>query len=132
MTGGRTPSEQRVAIGADGQGKFVSLIHSGVTATTKHNDFPEQFSFPARHLYSSKSLYIGQKVCYLDTVANTFMRAPGESIGTFALESAIDELAHNMNMDSVELRAINEPAKDPTKDTEFSSRHLTEAYKRGA
>jgi len=132
IVGGRTPSEQRVAIGADGQGKFVSLIHSGVTATTKHNDFPEQFSFPARHLYSSKSLYIGQKVCYLDTVANTFMRAPGESIGTFALESAIDELAHNMNMDSVELRAINEPAKDPTKDTEFSSRHLTEAYKRGA
>jgi len=132
IVGGRTPSEQRVAIGADEQGKFVSLIHSGITATTEHNDFPEQFSFPARHLYASKSFYVGQKVCYLDTVANTFMRAPGESIGTFALESAIDELAHNMNMDPVELRAINEPTKDPTKDTEFSSRYLTEAYKRGA
>lgn len=132
IVGGRTPSEQRVAIGADENGKFVSLIHSGVTATTEHNDFPEQFSFAARHLYASKSFYIGQEVCYLDTVANTFMRAPGESIGTFALESAIDELAHKINMDPIELRAINEPAKDPTKDTEFSSRHLTQAYQSGA
>ena len=130
--GGRTLSEQRVAIGADEQGNFVSLIHSGVTATTDHNDFPEQFSFPARHLYASKSFNIGQKVSYLDTVANTFMRAPGESIGTFALESAIDELAYKINMDPIELRAINEPKKDPTKDTEFSSRHLIEAYKSGA
>ena len=69
---------------------------------------------------------------YLDTVANTWMRAPGESIGTFALESAMDELAHELRMDPIELRRINEPEKDPTKDTEFSSRHLTEAYRRGA
>ncbi len=60
------------------------------------------------------------------------MRAPGESIGTFALESAMDELAHELRMDPIELRRINEPEKDPTKDTEFSSRHLTEAYRRGA
>ncbi len=130
--GGRTPSEQRVAIGADENGKFVSIIHSGVTATTEHNNFPEQFSFPIRHLYASKSFYIGQKALNLDTVANTFMRAPGESIGTFAIESAIDELAYKMNMDPVELRRINEPSKDPTKETEFSSRHLIEAYQRGA
>src|ERR1700733_7606276 len=60
------------------------------------------------------------------------MRAPGESIGTFALESAMDELAHELGMDPIELRRINEPEKDPTKDTEFSSRHLTLAYRRGA
>jgi xanthine dehydrogenase YagR molybdenum-binding subunit len=60
------------------------------------------------------------------------MRAPGESIGTFALESAMDELAYALRMDPIELRRINEPEKDPTKDTEFSSRLLTEAYQRGA
>ncbi|WP_462265746.1 xanthine dehydrogenase family protein molybdopterin-binding subunit [Mucilaginibacter sp.] len=132
LVGGRTPSEQRVAIGADENGKFVSLIHTGVTATTEHNDFPEQFSFPARHLYAAENIYITQKITYLNTVANTFMRAPGESIGTFALESAMDELAHRMNMDPVELRALNEPKEDPVKKTPFSSRHLTEAYRRGA
>ena len=132
IIGGRTPSEQRVAVGADEKGKFSSIIHSGITATTGHNNFHEQFSFPVRHLYASKSFYIGQKVFDLDTVANTFMRAPGESIGTFALESAIDELAYKMNMDPVEMKVINEPVKDPVKETQFSSRHLTDAYRQGA
>lgn len=131
IVGGRTPSEQRVAVGADAAGKFLSIVHTGLTATTEHNNFPEQFSFPVRHLYAAKSFYIEQKVFQLNTVANTFMRAPGESIGTYALESAVDELAHELKMDPVELRALNEPAKDPVKGTEFSSRHLVEAYRRG-
>ncbi len=68
----------------------------------------------------------------LDTTANTFMRAPGESIGSFALESAMDELAYELGMDPVELRLRNEPERDPAKGTEFSSRHLQEAYRLGA
>lgn len=132
IVGGRTASEQRFAIGADTKGKFVSIIHTGVTSTTDHNDFPEQFSFPVRHLYASPNFYIHQKAFYLNMIANTFMRAPGESIGTFAMESAIDELAYKLNIDPIELRRINEPEKDPTKETEFSSRHLIEAYQRGA
>jgi len=65
-------------------------------------------------------------------VANTWMRAPGESIGTFALESAIDELAGTMGIDPVELRRRLEPDKDPTSGLPFSSRNLLEAYRRGA
>jgi xanthine dehydrogenase YagR molybdenum-binding subunit len=48
------------------------------------------------------------------------------------LESAVDELAHELKIDPVELRRINEPDKDPTKGTEFSHRALLEAYRRGA
>ncbi len=133
IVGGRTLSEQRVALGAEKDGKFVSLIHSGTTATTEHSAFKaEQFTFPARRLYGSENFFIGQKTVNLDTVANSFMRAPGESIGTFALESAIDELAFALKIDPIELRKINEPERDPTKGTEFSSRNLIEAYKRGA
>ena len=132
MIGGRTPSEQRVAIGTDESGKFTALIHEGITATTEHNDFAEQFTFPVRYLYGSKTFYIGQKTCYLDMVANTFMGAPGESIGSFAVESAIDELAHKMGKDPIELRLLNEPEKNPVKGNEFSSRHLVEAWRRGA
>ncbi len=132
VVGGRTPSEQRVALGADKAGKLSSLIHTGVTATSNTNDFAEQFTFPARHLYAAENYSIGQTVTRLDTVANTFMRAPGESIGTFALESAMDELAYAMDMDPVELRLRNDPEKDPVKGTEFSSRHFKEAYVLGA
>ncbi len=130
--GGRTPSEQRVALAADESGKLTSLIHTGVTATSTTNDFPEQFSFPARHLYATENLFITQSVMRLNTTANTFMRAPGESIGTFALESAMDELAYELGMDPVELRLRNDPERDPAKGTEFSSRHLKEAYRLGA
>ena len=56
-----------------------------------------------------------EHVVNLDTVANTWMRAPGESIGTFALESAIDELAHALRLDPIALRRLNEPTTDPTK-----------------
>jgi xanthine dehydrogenase YagR molybdenum-binding subunit len=132
IVGGRTPSEQRVALGANRDGKLTALIHSGTTATTTHNNFAEQFSFPARHLYASENIFVGQKVINLDTVPNTFMRAPGESIGTYALESAIDELAHELKIDPIELRKTNEPTKDPVRETEFSSRNIVEAYKRGA
>jgi xanthine dehydrogenase YagR molybdenum-binding subunit len=103
-----------------------------LTATTVSGRYAEQCTFPPRHLYASQNLYIGQKIVYLDTVANTWMRAPGESIGTFALEAAIDELAYELQMDPIEVRRINEPQKDPTRDTPFSSRHLTEAYRLGA
>lgn len=132
IVGGRTPSEQRVALGAGSDGKLAALIHTGVTATSNNNDFAEQFSFPARHLYAAENLLISQTVTRLDTVANTFLRAPGESIGTFALESAMDELAYALELDPVELRLRNDPEKDPAKGTEFSSRHFKEAYQLGA
>lgn len=132
MIGGRTLSEQHVALGAQRDGKLTALIHTGLTATIPSGRYAEQCTFPPRHLYAAPHLYAGQKVVYLDTVANTWMRAPGESIGTFALESAMDELAYELRIGPIELRKINEPEKDPTKGTDFSSRHLTEAYRSGA
>jgi xanthine dehydrogenase YagR molybdenum-binding subunit len=131
-TGGRTLTEQRVALGAAADGRLTALIHTGVAGMTAHNYCPEQFTFPARHLYAADSVLISQTIAELDMVANTFMRAPGESIGTFALESAIDELAEAMKLDPIELRRCLEPEKDPTSGLPFSSRHLVEAYRRGA
>ncbi|MCZ4501033.1 MAG: dehydrogenase, partial [Marmoricola sp.] len=130
--GGRTLSKQRVALGARADGSLAALIHTGTTAVVTHNAFPEQFSFPARHLYATDNLLVSQQVVELDMVANTAMRAPGESIGSFALESAIDELAVASGIDPVELRRRIEPEKDPAKGDAFSSRHIVEAYRRGA
>ncbi|GBQ27526.1 xanthine dehydrogenase family protein molybdopterin-binding subunit [Gluconacetobacter azotocaptans] len=132
VSGGRTTTRQRVALGARADGTLSALIHTGIAAMTAYNNCPEQFSFPARHLYAAGSFKLEQKVADIDMVANTFMRAPGESVGTFALESAIDELADDMGLDPIELRRRIEPAKDPTSDHPFSSRHLLDAYARGA
>ena len=130
--GGRTTTEQRVAIGADAQGNFEALIHTGTAAMTLHNNVPEQFSFPVRHAYAARSFIIGQNVADMDMVPNTFMRAPGESVGTFALECAVDELADRLGMDPIELRLKNEPEKDPVSGKPFSSRNVVKAFHDGA
>ncbi len=132
VVGGRTLTEQRVALGAQDDGRLDALIHTGLVAMTEHNNMPEPFILPARSAYAAGSFKLDVETTTLDMVANTFMRAPGEAVGTFGLESGIDELAHAMKMDPIELRIRNEPEKDPTTGTAFSSRHIVEAYRAGA
>ena len=130
--GGRSLTEQRVALGAESGGKLTAIVHSGTSAKTAHGGLVEPFTFPTQCLYGAENFHIEQKTVDLNMAVNGFMRAPGESVGTFALESAIDELAYQLKIDPVELRRINEPAKDPTTGHEFSMRNLTESYRRGA
>ncbi|SCX23965.1 Xanthine dehydrogenase molybdenum-binding subunit [Agrobacterium sp. DSM 25558] len=132
IVGGRTVTEQRVALGAKPDGTLDALIHTGTAAMTLHNSCPEQFTFPARHLYAAKTFRLAQDVADMDMLVNTFMRAPGESVGTFALECALDELADKLAMDPIELRRRIEPETDPTTGKPFSSRYLIEAYEKGA
>ena len=73
------------------------------------------------------------QVADIDMVANTFMRAPGESVGTFALEMRHRRTGRiELGMDPIELRLRNEPEKDPTNGRPFSSRHIVEAWRAGA
>jgi xanthine dehydrogenase YagR molybdenum-binding subunit len=132
LVGGRTNTEQRVAIGADDDGRFTALIHTGLSAMTPYNALAEQFTFPARHIYATETLKTDQQVVDMDMLANSFMRAPGESVGTFALVSAIDELAIELDIDPIELRIRNEPEQDPSSGLPFSARHLVDAWRTGA
>ena len=130
--GGRTSTEQRVAIGARADGHFDAIVHTGITPTARHNNMPEPFIMATKSAYAAGSFKLGVDITHLDMLANTFMRAPGESVGTFALESAVDELAFAMGIDPIELRIRNEPEKDPTSGAPFSSRNLVDAYRAGA
>lgn len=132
VAGGRAPTEQRVAIGADRDGRFTSLIHTGVTVMTAHNAFPEPFIHNARVLYAAGAMKLEVQAVKMDMLANVAMRAPGESVGAFALESAVDELAGQLGICPIVLRRRNEPVQDPIKGTPFSSRHLIETYRVGA
>ena len=60
------------------------------------------------------------------------MRAPGEAPGTFALESAMDELAYELKMDPIELRLRNHADTDPEYKKPWSSKSLKECYRIGA
>lgn len=132
LVGGRARTEQRVVLGSRADGRLEALIHEGVNATSPHSGMPEPFIQPAQCMYRAGAIKLDLQVVHLDMTANTFMRAPGESVGTFALESAMDELAVELGLDPIELRIRNEPTEDPTSGRPFSSRHLVEAYRSGA
>ncbi|MFZ5780389.1 MAG: xanthine dehydrogenase family protein molybdopterin-binding subunit [Pseudomonadota bacterium] len=132
MVGGRSPTEQRVAIGADADGRFTAILHSGYSIMPSYGACPEQYTLCTRALYRAKSFEILQRHLDLDIVPNTFMRAPGEALGTFAVECAVDELAHAMEIDPIELRRRNEPDRHPIHGAPFSQRALMQAYADGA
>jgi xanthine dehydrogenase YagR molybdenum-binding subunit len=130
--GGRAETEQRVALGADAEGRLQSLQHTGTVVMSAHNALPEPFILSAQSSYATKSMLLDIQVATLDMLANTFMRAPGEAVGSFALECAMDELAEQIGIDPVELRIRNEPDKDPVKGTPFSSREIVKCRRDGA
>ncbi|XVV00483.1 xanthine dehydrogenase family protein molybdopterin-binding subunit [Actinosynnema sp. CA-248983] len=130
--GGRTPSIQRVALGATGDGELTALVHTSTSRIGRVGGLPEQITEVTRHLYAAENMLLGQHLVQLDLLSNTFMRAPGAAIGTFALESAIDELACELDVDPVELRLRNEPDVNPVDGRKFARRMQREAFARGA
>src|SRR5258708_33870136 len=59
------------------------------------------------------------------------VRAPGEGLGLLALESAMDELAHALNMNPIVLRIRNEPPVDPARNVPYSERRVVECLREG-
>ncbi len=132
IIGGRSQTEQRVAIGADADGRFKSIIHTGTSVMPSYGASPEGFTLGSRSMYRTDSYLFDQRHIDLPVTANTFMRAPGEAVGTFALESAVDELASAMSMDPIELRLKNLPKVHPVSGAAFSQHALDKAFRDGA
>jgi xanthine dehydrogenase YagR molybdenum-binding subunit len=60
------------------------------------------------------------------------MRAPGISASIFALESAMDDLAHDLGLDPLEMRLRNHAATNPQSGKPWSSKGLLDCYRKGA
>lgn len=129
--GARPLTEQHLVLGASQAGKLAAVRHDTISSTAFLDDFAEPCSAVTRVLYASDSLQTSQRLATLNVGVPTYMRAPGEASGSFALESALDELAYRLDMDPVALRLANYAEKDPEKDLPWSSKSLRECY-RGA
>ena len=68
----------------------------------------------------------------MDLPVSDSTRAPGEAVGLLAIDCAMDELAHQLSLDPIELRLRNEPKEDPEKHIPYSSRHLVACMQEGA
>ena len=127
--GYRPRTVQRVALGADASGKLVSTIHTATTQTSIYDEFVEPSTVLTKMLYDVPNLRVAQTLVRLNASTPTFMRAPGESSGSFALESAMDELAYTVGIDPLELRLRNYAERDPGLHVPFSSKSLCECYR---
>jgi xanthine dehydrogenase YagR molybdenum-binding subunit len=130
--GARPLTEQRLRLGAGTDGKLLAVTHDTVSSTSFVDDFVEPCTAVTRKAYASESLQTSQRLATLNVGVPTYMRAPGESSGSFALESAMDELAYALKADPIALRLLNHADKDPEKDIPWSSKSLRECYRIGA
>ncbi len=131
-TATRGATVQEVALGATEDGTLVAVRHDAWSATSADRAFVEPASSNTKEYYATRNLAVSQKVVPLNVPPTTFMRAPGEAPGSFALESAMDELAVALDMDPVELRLKNDSAAPLGSDLSWSSKHLDECCRLGA
>jgi xanthine dehydrogenase YagR molybdenum-binding subunit len=130
--GHRPQTIQRIALGATAEGTLKSITHEAVAETSRFEDYSEPVVNWSGELYRCKNVKVGHKVVPLDVYTPSDMRAPGAAWGLFALESAMDELAHELHMDPLELRLRNYADKDLNTGKRFSSKALRECYQQGA
>ncbi|CAM5263546.1 Xanthine dehydrogenase family protein molybdopterin-binding subunit OS=Streptomyces tendae OX=1932 GN=GUR47_29100 PE=4 SV=1 [Streptomyces tendae] len=132
LAGHRSPTVQRVRLGADADGRLRALEHRSLSRTSTVYEFVEPSAGVARVMYDAEAHHTANEVTPLDVPSPTFMRAPGEAPGSFAVESALDELAERCGIDPIELRLRNEPEVGPVSGLPFSSRNLEACFREGA
>ena len=131
-TGFRPSYEYRLRLGSDRRGRLTAAIHDIDAETSSYETFTEGVMAPGQMLYSMPNVSQTYRQVPLDVNTPIWMRGPGFASASFVIESAMDELAHRLGIDPIELRRRNEPSEDEAKNLPFSTRRLRECYTVGA
>jgi xanthine dehydrogenase YagR molybdenum-binding subunit len=123
---------QKMGLGADKKGALTAITHDVVNLTSVTDDFIEFATEASKSLYATPSMRLSQRAERAHVAMPTAMRAPVEGPGTWALESAMDELAVDLGVDPLDLRLTNHADADPATAAPWSSKKLREAYQEGA
>ncbi len=130
-TGHRAATIQSISLKAARDGKLIAIRHHTIGQGSFVTDFFEASGIPTVILYSCPNLEVTHRVVPVNVAPSTFTRAPGESSGLFALESALDELSYELNIDPVKLRMVNHADVNPDNSKPWSSKYLKECYQLG-
>ncbi|PCE24063.1 acylaldehyde oxidase [Paraburkholderia acidicola] len=130
--GGRPFTEQRMTLAARADGTLTAMRHDSFSNTSMIEDWTETCCMVTRMSYAVPNQVTTHRLVQLNVGTPTFMRAPGETTGSFALESAMDELAYALKMDPLALRLKNYAEEDPQEHKPWSSKSLRECYRIGA
>ncbi|MGW1188030.1 xanthine dehydrogenase family protein molybdopterin-binding subunit [Streptomyces sp. NPDC002559] len=128
----RPATDQRVRIGADTDGNLRAIDHESAFEVSKLADYLENCTELTNTLYAARAIRTRRTAVPLDILPPYSVRGPGTAPGSFALESAMDELAERLGMDPLELRLRNEPTVGPVSGLPFSRRNLVACLHEGA
>ncbi|AET91594.1 xanthine dehydrogenase, molybdenum binding subunit apoprotein [Burkholderia sp. YI23] len=132
MIGNRPYTEQRIQVSARDDGIMTGMRHDVISTTSTFEDWTESSAIVTRMMYAVPNQSTSHKLVALDIGTPTFMRAPGETSGSFALETAMDEMAYQLKMDPLAFRIRNHANMEPQDKKPWSEKALLECYKRGA
>jgi len=132
MVGNRPFTDQHIQISARDDGTLTGMRHDVISTTSTFEDWNESSAILTRMLYAVPNQATTHKLVKLDVGTPTFMRAPGETSGSFALESAMDEMAYELNMDPLAFRLKNYAEMEPQEKKPWSEKSLRECYQIGA
>ncbi|WP_213779322.1 xanthine dehydrogenase family protein molybdopterin-binding subunit [Caballeronia sp. dw_276] len=132
MVGNRPFTEQHFQVAARDDGTLTGMRHDVISTTSTFEDWNESSAILTRMLYATPNQATTHKLVKLDVGTPTFMRAPGETSGSFALESAMDEMAYQLNMDPLAFRLKNYADMEPQEKKPWSEKSLRECYEKGA
>jgi len=128
----RAPTRHHVKLGATSEGKLQAYSHDAWELTSRVDNYAVGGTDTTARMYAYGAVATHVRLVKADRQTPAYMRSPPELPYMFALESALDELAHELGMDPVELRLRNDTQKDPISGKRFSSRHLRECFEKGA
>lgn len=130
--GHRSQTEQTIRLAANADGSLKGIEHTAKSLTSAVDVFTEPCTGITAAMYAAPNLRTQQQLAVMNVGTPTFMRAPGENPGLWALESAMDELAWELGIDPVELRLKNETKEHQRKGLPFSAKHFAECLRVGA
>jgi xanthine dehydrogenase YagR molybdenum-binding subunit len=123
---------QRLALGTDDEGRLGPILQEPDVAQGAGGRFVEPVGEVSMQIYAHRSHRLQHRVARLDLPQTGWMRAPGISASIFALESAMDDLAHSLGLDPLEMRIRNHAAANPQSGKPWSSKGLLDCYRDGA
>ncbi len=130
--GFRPETRQRVALGAELDGRLTAMIHEVTGQTSTYEEFAEGALAPAATTYACPDRRTRYGLVPMNVSTPCPMRGPGWATGLIGQEMAMDELAEALKLDPVELRLRNYAERDPMKDLPWSSNKLRDCYRQAA
>ncbi|HEX8330294.1 MAG TPA: xanthine dehydrogenase family protein molybdopterin-binding subunit [Hymenobacter sp.] len=130
--GHRPHTLQYLKLGADETGALTALHHAALGETSRFEDFTENVVNWSGMTYQCDNVKLDYQLAQIDVHTPIDMRAPGAASSTFALESAMDELAYKAGIDPLEFRLRNYADRDQNLKRDFTSKKLRECYHQGA